>query len=92
MPPTMPVKGRRRLWWPLGSLGGRGGRPEAPLWDPAPSIWLRICVIFPCWFQRESITTGNMFILSRGLKQMEVSFPMPVLVSPRLGLPKPGKA
>ena len=34
-------------------------------------------VIFHCWFSREStvssITTGHMFVLSRGLEQMEVS-------------------
>ena len=25
---------------------------------PARGIWLGICFIFPCWFKRESITTG----------------------------------
>ena len=30
---------------------------------------------FPCWVQRESITTGNIFIFSRGLKQVEVNQP-----------------
>ena len=36
------------------------------------SIWLRICLIFPCWFYRESITAGNICIFARGLKQMEL--------------------
>ena len=29
-----------------------------------------ICYL-PCWFSRESITTGNMLLFSWGLKQME---------------------
>ena len=36
-----------------------------------PSICLRIRFIFPCWFERESITTGSISIFPRGLKQME---------------------
>ena len=39
--------------------------------DWLSSLCLRICVISPCWFERESVTTGNMF-LSRGLKQVKV--------------------
>ena len=34
-----------------------------------PSIWLRICVIFPCWFQMESITTGNMLVFPGDLSK-----------------------
>ena len=37
--------------------------------------WLKIFFICPCWFERDSIT-GNMFVFSRGLKQMEVGFPI----------------
>ena len=29
-------------------------------------------VYFPCWFEGEPITTGNISLFSRGLKQMEV--------------------
>ena len=37
------------------------------------SSCLRVGVsIFPCWFQRESITIGDVFFPPRGLRQMEV--------------------
>ena len=36
------------------------------------SIFVRIFVIFPCWFEKEFITTGHTCIFSRVLNQMEV--------------------
>ena len=34
------------------------------------SICLRCFFVFPCWFSRESITTGHVVMFPRGLKQM----------------------
>ena len=37
--------------------------PVSLWWAPLKtSICLRACFIFPCWFYRESITAGNMFL------------------------------
>ena len=49
---------------------------------------LKNILIFPCWFQRESDTAGNNFILSRGLKQMEEKW----LQLFAVGLPPPSRA
>ena len=40
--------------------------------DGVPSICLRICFMFLCWFWK-SITTGTRTMFSSGLKQMQVS-------------------
>ena len=52
---------------------GSGLRSQSNSLGPLPSALLHfIEKEYPFWFPRESVTTGNMFMFFRGLKQLEV--------------------